>query len=65
MTTEKSTVQLGVLYSVCQELPQEDYQKITEIIGDENPGGRRQNMTEEYRRIRKRILEASARYKQQ
>jgi hypothetical protein len=29
MTTEKSTVRLGVLYSVRQELPQEDYEKIT------------------------------------
>jgi hypothetical protein len=35
------------------------------ISGDENPGDRLQNMTEEYRRIKKKRLEASARSRQQ
>jgi hypothetical protein len=35
------------------------------ITGDESPGNRRQNATEEYRRIKKRRLEDSARCRQQ
>jgi hypothetical protein len=37
---------------------------LLEITGDENPGDR-QNTTEEYRRIKKRRLEATARSRHQ
>jgi hypothetical protein len=39
--------------------------RLLEITGDENPGDRTQNTTEEYRRIKKRRLEATARSRQQ
>jgi hypothetical protein len=39
--------------------------RLLEITRDENPRDKIQNMTEEYRRIKKRRLEATARSRQQ
>jgi hypothetical protein len=47
MTTEKSTVQLGVLYSVRQELIRRITGRLLEIAGDVNPGDRRGQNTQD------------------
>jgi hypothetical protein len=44
-----------------QNLTQGENWPKEEITGDEKPGDKIQNMTEEYRRIKKKKLEASAR----